>query len=130
MDAEKYSRVRHEAHIRSWLSLREMDEKVMDDLPLTGFIVFNGGHAIAAGFLRRCEGSTGMIDSVISNPNASSKDRDEALDLVFSSLIDEAKAIGMKGLIGFSTDYNTLYRSVKHGFSTIKHTVSVMSIRT
>lgn len=110
-----------EQHLHSmheWLKARESYIPPRDELPQIGYVV----DKIAMGFLRRMEGGFAQIDSLVTNPIASPEDRDQALDLIYSTLIDTARSIGIKALMGFTTNKNTLTRSLRHGFTISDHT--------
>jgi hypothetical protein len=84
---------------------------------------------IAMGFLRRVEGGQAIIDNLISNPEQSSKIRDEAIDLVAKTLLYTAKAIGITLVIANSKDENTIKRSEKFGLMKLPHTTLAVNLK-
>lgn len=116
MECVPYS-VRYQAQVVSWLSKRGLEERLAYDLPATGFMVFKDGHGVATGFIRRIEGDMGMVDGYLTNPDAHWEDRDKALDLLTKAIIDKAIELKMKSILAFTKDFNTLTRSLRHGYS-------------
>lgn len=88
----------------------------MTQLPRVGFIAFEDGEAVAAGFLRDCEGGFAFIDSLISNPKCSPVLRDAAVQMVNAALIGKAKGLGYTQLVAFIEDSNTITRAKAFGF--------------
>ena len=117
-------RPEYKGKIEAWLKKRGIDTKVVADLPEVGFISPN----VAAGFLRKVEGNFGMIDSFITNPEASPHNRNEALDKITESLVRTAYGLGMKQLLAISVDENTLKRAVRLGFSLLDHRVVAITL--
>lgn len=100
----------------SWLESRGMKHLDARDLPGIGFIAEIDSIPIAAIFLRKVEGRVGMVDGLCTNPSASKENRFEACDRLTERILNKAKGIGMKHVLAWSTDTNTLIRSAKHGF--------------
>ena len=100
---------------------REKDPKEVYSLPQIGFLVFEEDKFIGAGFLRKCEGNYGMFDSYVTDPSVPPKLRDQALEMITKNLLCTAKEVGIKYLIAFSVDDNTITRSQRHGFALTPH---------
>lgn len=115
--------------VKSWLKLRDMDESLAEDLPQIGYMAFVGDLPVAAGFLRQVEGNAAQIDSVITDPKADPKIRNEAIDAIVERLIDFARKDGVKMILSFSIDAHTLERSKKHGFKQLPHTVITLDLQ-
>lgn len=115
---KKYVAPIHSHVIEAWLQSRQMDEKIIHQLPRAGWIVFDGEEPLAAGFLRMMEGGYAMIDGLISNPpqGLGNRRRSQALDLITERMISEGKILGLKKILAFSGDRATLKRSLRHGF--------------
>lgn len=135
----KYKAKEHYHIIKDWLEARELRVPPINEMPHLGYLVHNlqsedlvhnlqGGHFIAAGFIRRVEGSFGLFDSLVTNPDSTPEERNSALDIVVNQLLTEAKARGMKKLIAFSEDKNTLLRSERFGFVKLSHTLIALDI--
>lgn len=117
-------------YVREWLTLRGLSVLGADDLPKIGYIAFERGEPIAAGYIRRVEGGTGLIDSLITNPDAPGDMRSSAIDLVVEHLLQTAIKANIHRLLAYSVDSNTLLRAEKRfGFSRLPHTVICADLR-
>lgn len=94
--------------INKWLKQWKHAEVQWADMPEQSLII----PGVASASLRRCEGQVGIVDSIVTNPWASSLTRNAALNKLFKVITES----DCKRLIGFSTDKHTLERAVKHGF--------------
>jgi len=110
------------------LDLRKMDVTFSDKLPKVGYVVYNNLALVAAGFLRQCENSFGLLDSYITNPNCSNKQRHQALELITKQLIQHAKLLNIKELICLTADSGILKRSLTHGFVKVPLAMSLLSL--
>lgn len=117
LSVKLYKSLEHADMLKYWLIYRDMDPTLVNDLPHLGYIV----EGIAAGFLRQCEGPYGLIDGYITNPTKTSEERNEALDIITESLINDAKAKGINHLLAFTRDNGILERAKKHGFAHLPH---------
>lgn len=122
---EPFSRKKDFPELNSWLSQRSMALWEEDFLPEIGFTVFIEGTPIAMGFLRYCEPNIGIMDSFVTNPTAISSYRYVALNGLTDSLIKEAKEIGLKSLIVFTTEQCIIERADTYGFNVIPNQVMV-----
>lgn len=114
---ERFNNHYHRRHITKWLKYRQMyKSSLISELPEIGYIAYEDELPLAAGFLRRCEGGFGMIDSLITDPTAPSELRNEALDKITICILQYAKTNNINNIVAFSRDDNTLKRSLKHGF--------------
>ena len=89
-------------HVKTLLVSREMNPDLIYSLPEYGVIVLDKSGPIAAGFLRRIEGSMGMLDSYITNPLSLKEDRQIALRLVTKHLVNVSETLGIHKLIAFT----------------------------
>ncbi len=126
MKIEQYCPSVDEKHLRTMLKNRAMAEELIDTLPQHGFIVFSDKRPIAAGFVRCCERTIGMLDSYISSPDEPAELRNAALDMITARLIRHSENIGIITLLAFSDTQNIIIRALQHGFTAIPH---VMAIR-
>lgn len=110
------------------LKKREMNLRVAEEFPEVGYLVFEEGAFIAAGFLRQVEGGYALIDGYLSDPAMPSEIRHVALDMVTARLIKAATKMKVKRILGFSLDSNTITRSLKHGFVQTSHTMITREI--
>ncbi len=89
---------------------------VPKDVPKVGFIAVKDHKLVAAVFLRRVEGGYGQIDGLVSNPTSSPEDRNKAIDLVSTKIMEQAKKLCPNGVLMMTKCKNTLMRSQKYGF--------------
>lgn len=115
----QYSRGEHGEALAQWLNARGMDTE-SEDLPAIGFVAYTRHSPCAMAFLRKVEGGYAILDGFVSNPECSPSERNDALDRVTEALTDEADRLGIKMLLAWSKDRNTLLRSYNHGFSPMK----------
>lgn len=94
--------------INEWLKLQNHPEAALEDLPTLGYIV----PGVGAGFVRNCETGIGMLDSFVTNPKATSEQRDAALDELFKACLNS----GFKGYIAFTAEEGIAYRLDKFKF--------------
>ena len=100
-----------------------IDFVTMKSLPKIGYIATLRNQPIAAGFLRRIEGGYGQLDTFATNPHFGKLIRNEGLNKVVDSLINEAKELKLLGLIGFTGDLGIITRAKDQGFQIINQTI-------
>jgi hypothetical protein len=115
-------------HINAWLTAHKMPPVTRHSLPELGYMAWHNGMAIGAIFLRRCEGEAGIVDSLISNPDAQPQLRHIALDALINHIVDQARKVGVKMLLGYTVDASTLERSTRLGFKQSPYQVVVMDL--
>lgn len=113
-------------HINAWLSKHTMPPVTRLDLPEMGYMAWERGKPVAAIFMRRAEGSMGIVDSLISNPEAAPDIRHLALDALINHIVEQAKRAKIKVLLGYTRDKSTLERSVRLGFAQSPFAIVVM----
>lgn len=119
----------HPHLIFEWMEARGMEVPDELNLPKVGFILGAKNYGpIAIGFLRRCEGNVGMIDSMITNPAIPAKLRNEALDLLIIRLVSSAKRRKIFKIMGYSQDENTLLRAQRHGFHLVSQSLIALTV--
>lgn len=129
MRLKRYKAKEHSAIIDSWLTERGLDASVIDELPEIGFLAYEGPQPIAAGFLRLMEGDrTGIIDSLVTDPKADPKLRNEANSLITEALIKAAKDKGLYQVIALTVDPNTIERAKRHAFIATPHVTLVLKL--
>jgi N-acetylglutamate synthase-like GNAT family acetyltransferase len=120
----------HNSHaIALYLMLAKRAHPIPHELPATGCVAVKDNQVIAACFLRKVEGGYGMIDGLVSHPDAPSKERHEALDLAIQYCIDQAKANGIKHLVSFCLNDSTTSRAERNGFVKQPHSMVTLSIK-
>lgn len=117
------------AHINAWLTEHKMEAVTRHSLPEIGYMAWMNSTPIGAVFLRRCEGNTGIVDSLISNPGSEAHLRHVALDALINHIVDQAKHHKIKFLLGYTVDESTLKRSLRLGFEQSPYTVVVKNLQ-
>lgn len=128
MNVRAFHLAEHISIIRHWLSQRDLNIELADELPEIGFICFERDEPIAAAFLRKVEPNHAQLDGLITNVLSRGELRHEAIDLVVRAIIEKAKELKIKQLLAFSVDEGTLKRSEKHRFVKLPHTVIALSL--
>lgn len=103
----------HADYFNQWLIARGME---IDEIPAIGFVAYTRHSPAAMVFLRQVEGNYAILDGLVSNPECSPSERSDAIDRVVQALTDEADRRGIKTIMAWSQDKNTLTRSQNHGF--------------
>ena len=133
MQIEEFNPEVHSRHILEWLRRRELPAHLLEDLPKIGYIVYSyktndASYPITMGFLRRCEGNYGIIDSMITNPECSPEVRNKALNILTKRLVIAAEDLKVRKLLAYTTDKNTLERALSHGFVQLDHAVVALDL--
>ncbi len=115
-------------HVNRWLKKRGSEPVTHHDLPEAGYMAWHFGRPLGAIFLRRCEGGAGIVDSLISNPDAPGELRHIALDALITRIIEHAKKSKIKFLLGYTIDDNTHTRSIRLGFEDSPYRVVVKKL--
>lgn len=115
--------------LNEWLRARGAPEVDDEGVPALGFICFEGGDPVCAGFLRRCEGNWGIIEGMTSNPDIPSPLRHRALDALILTINKQAQAFEMTNLLAWTQDASTLVRSARHGWVQLQQTLIAKDLR-
>lgn len=103
--------------LHKWMHKHNM-QPLLDGPPsLTGFIV----PGVACAFIIKTEGKVCLMESLITNPHASSAARHKALDALFTCIKQASVELGYEGVIGYTTSDSTLVRAMNHGFKPQPH---------
>ncbi len=102
--------------ISRWLKKLKTEQQPM---PYNTFVV----PGVAAIGLRFIDNTYWLIDSMVTNPYASSATRHKALDSLYQAIFKCIEAKGIFGLIGFTVHADALERAKRHGFKVLPHTV-------
>jgi hypothetical protein len=100
----------------------------MSTLPRTGYIILSGDTPIAAGFLRRLEPCFCQIDTLCTNKYMGAIIRNQAINMIVSTLIDEAKRMKLKGIVAHSSNQSVLNRAKELGFHTIEEKIIALPL--
>lgn len=84
--------------ITSWFLGNDLPKFPEELIPSTGFIVEN----LCAGWLYKTDSKIALVETFIGNPKADKEERQKAVNLMFSSLIEEAKKQGFTLLLASS----------------------------
>lgn len=126
---EKYEAAKHNEHIQLWLKHHKMKSTFVDMLPENGWVGFdNYGAPTSAGFLRKCEGNFGILDSLITNPKAPGYARHVCIDMVVTEILNYARSQGILQIMATSKFEDTLERATSHGFVRLPHTVIAIDL--
>lgn len=130
MIIKPYDNDLHLSHLSHFLSQRKMPvDLILNDIPKHGFIVFTEEQMpVAAGFLRLVEGDYCLFDSFITNPECSPEERNKALDLITSSLINLGKTLNIKKMFAFSEEPHIIQRSCAHGFGKMPFEFTILDL--
>ncbi len=128
MKLKRFSLYEDLESINAWLAKRELPTVTRHALPEIGYIAWHHKKPIAAVFLRRCEGNTGILDSMITNPEESPEVRNFALDELVKFVMEKAPKYNITRLLGFSKDENTIARATRLGFVQSPYTIVAMDL--
>lgn len=123
MKVQVYQPLEHYEILLSWLRARDAHMPGNEEMPAIGFVAYAEEHPVAAGFIRRVEGGLGQLDGLTTNPWMPADLRSRGIDFVVETIIDEAKGLGIKNLMAFTSEPNVLIRSAKFGFVQSNHVV-------
>lgn len=82
-------------------------------LPKTGFII----PGKAAGFLYRTDSSVAWIETLVAAPGLGREERSQAVDAIVSAIIEEARKLGFKLLLGHTVLDAVVKRAERFGFT-------------
>lgn len=99
-------------HLNKWL----LEPKSQQDLTARTFMACKGDEVIAVAALRLCEGPACYLESLATNPQASSEDRNEAIHSLTMRIIDVAKVLGYQMLRAQSKVETIVQRAKDLGF--------------
>lgn len=125
----RYFNIRDFEELNAWRVKRGLEVVKFEELPESGLVVFKeeGESNIAMGFLRKAE-DLGILDSMVTNPESSSADRDFALDILFVKLMDMAIFHGFTWVMGTTNNENMIKRSEKFNFKKSDHVLMARRI--
>ena len=115
--------------IREWIKKRNMDESFILELPVFGFVCYYDELPIAMAFIRRCESSVMIFDSLIADPESDPIIRDQCVDVLVSKILSEAKKKRIDKVIAFSNQKRTLDRAFRHGFIKTDYQVITLNLK-
>jgi hypothetical protein len=119
----RYVREEHFEQIREWLRSREQDI-VPKALPENGFII----PGKAAGFLYRTDSSVAWIENIVAAPGLSREERGEAVDAVFTAIIERARELGFELLVGYTVLDVVVKRAERFGFMRVDGGFHLMAL--
>lgn len=101
----------HFEEVRSWFQARNEDI-VPEALPQWGFII----PGKAAGFLYRTDCSVAFFENLVAAPGLGREERSETVDAVVTAIIQKAKELGFKMLLGYTVLDAVVERGKRFGF--------------
>lgn len=117
MDIVLYDPSQHKEQLENLLKLRGLPTWHSKYLPRIAFAAIKDNKMVALCSLRTVEGPYAFIDDWITNPEASSNDRSDAVESGINTVVGAAKALGIKKLFAFSPQKSGIDRlSNKFGF--------------
>lgn len=111
-----YEADKHFELLKSWILKRDLPLTQLECLPAVGFVGYYENTPVGVGFLRNCEGVYGVLDGLLTDCEISGNVRSQVLDLITENILDFGSKMGMRAVIAWSTDKNTLLRATRHGF--------------
>lgn len=96
-----------------WWTAHKWTAPAIDMLPRVGLVVDD----ICAGFLYQTDSKIAWLEFIVSNPKSDKYKREEALDLLISSCINQAKDMGFKAIFTSVKHPKLKERYVQHGFT-------------
>ena len=128
MEVKPFDIAAHMVHMCKWLYLRDAYIPSKDEMPAIGYIAYSDNKPVAVAFLRKMEGNHALLDGIASNPDATSEERHQAIDMVMESVVNTAKELKIKSILGYTRDESTFLRSIRHGFVQSPHAVLVKDL--
>lgn len=128
MEVVPFNKEKHLNELYSWQSIHEIPLTAEDELPKIGAIVSDDKGGVAIGFLRMIEGRRAEISELITNPEREPEARDSAINLVALTLLSTAKDLGIKYVVVYSKDKNTIIRSTKFGLKKLPQTLLAVNL--
>jgi hypothetical protein len=109
------------ASIYSWL--KKHDVHLKTEPTGIGFIV----PGVAACFFK-CDEDMGVIDGLVTNPLVSANTRHKAIEAILKDLYMYAKYLQVKHIVAWTSNDDTLMRSLAHGFIIQPHVLMIKEI--
>lgn len=99
--------------ISSWYTARGLSSPPKAALPSIGFIV----PGVAAGYLYRTDSSLALIEGYVTNPRASSEDRNRGLEALTEHLLESARLDGFTHILVLTEDVSIQTRAITWNFN-------------
>lgn len=115
-----YNTAEHESDLNDLLKLRELNS-YNHYIPEVGFCVYRRKKVpVSYVFIRKIEGNSAMLDSMISNPSISPELRNKANDMLINAALNHLKEQKTDIVLAFTKDINTLMRVRSHGLTLLE----------
>lgn len=111
-----------------WLKAHKCPEKLLEEVPKVGKVVYGAKEPVAMGFIRQGEGFC-LLDGYISNPKASAEERNIGLNLLTHTLNNLAGELGFTRILCFSQNLDIIRRAKAHGFEYLEYSVMGKSLK-
>jgi|SRR6478609_7169558 len=112
--------------IKVWCEKRSCPLISTESLSETGFIVKVREEKIMAGWFYHTNSNIAWLEFVITNPDSSSENRHQALDLFFETTVNYAKECGIKNLFAVADDNGIIERMQKQNFNVSNNKVFIL----
>ncbi|MDY7231327.1 hypothetical protein [Hyalangium rubrum] len=112
----------HFEQLKSWYQGRN-EVLTLDLLPQTGCVV----PGKAAAFVYRTDSSVAWLEGIIAAPGLEKVERSLAVDAVVMGCVHEAKRLGFKMLVGYTTLEAVVKRGERLGFNLVSGGFSLMA---
>lgn len=128
MKIVKFDKTIHMDILVEWLVERNSYVPRRKEMPKIGFVVYDDKTPVSIGCLRKIEGGFAFIDGLCTNPKCAPELRNIANDLIATKLMVTAKEMGLRAIVGYTMDPNTLERAKRHGYKVLADTLFVLSL--
>lgn len=112
-----FLRAVHLPILESMLVKRKISSSFVFFIPMNGFIALDDKNdPIGIGFVRMVEGGFGMLDSFITDPDATSESRSHAIDQLVKELLAKCAKLGIDKIFAFTREESLWKRAESIGF--------------
>lgn len=129
VDIISYDKEKHRVHIEEWLSHREMNPALGEDLPSHSYVAVLDDFPVAAAGLLKSDSEDAFLMGLITNPSAGNYLRSEAIDELTEYIIQKSKRLGFKRLFAWSSHESVIERSKLHGFEVMNQVMIGLDLR-
>ena len=103
------------AELDQWFQAHGMVPTEAAFFPPLGFIC----PGVAVGFVAQTDSGVALMDHYLTNPLASYKERQDALDSITEALLGAASTLGYKRIVALTTAQGIYERALRFGFQDI-----------
>ena len=129
MKVRKFNNLRDYNTLTSWLRGHNLSVFPVSSLSQNGFMVECDGKDIVCGFLYSTDSDMGWIECIVKNPKIDKYMAGEAISVVWVSMLDRAKEMGMRVILCVPKQKQLIEKAKQLGFTIIERDVSLMMRR-